>query len=108
MPDFATDTENSTSMWIGWTSNLIPSDDCAQEIWYLPQINQSPTFDAAVRKTMKKLLKIPSECGKQNIAVTYDLAIAKLTLQIQAEESPEFDNIFVTLGLFQCLRKNNI
>ena len=49
---------------------------------------------------MKKSLKISSECGKHNIAVTFDLAIAKLALQIQAEESPEFDNIFVTLGSF--------
>ena len=50
---------------------------------------------------MKKSLKISSGCGKHNIAVTYDLAIAKLALQIQAEESPEFDNIFVTLGSFR-------
>ena len=49
---------------------------------------------------MKKSLKISSECGKHNIAVTFDLAIAKLALQIQAEESPKFDNIFVTLGSF--------
>ena len=49
---------------------------------------------------MKKSLKISSGCGKHNIAVTYDLAITKLALQIQAEESPEFDNIFVTLGSF--------
>ena len=49
---------------------------------------------------MKKSLKISSECEKQNIAVTYDLAIAKLAFQIQAEESREFDNIFVMLGSF--------
>ena len=100
MADVATDTENSTPMWIGWNSNLIPSDDCTQEIWYLPQINQSPTSYAVVRQTMRKSLKISSECGKHNIAVTYDLAIAKSTFQIQAEESPEFDNNFVTLGSF--------
>ena len=41
MKDVATDTKNSTPMWIGWNSNLIPSDDCIKEIWYLPQINQS-------------------------------------------------------------------
>ena len=100
MVDVATDTENSYPMWIGWNSNLIPSDDCTREIWYLPQINHSPTSYAVVRQTMKKLLKISSECGKHNIAVTYDLAIAKSTFQIQAEESPEFDNNFVTLGSF--------
>ena len=51
-------------------------------------------------QTMKKSLKLSSECGKHNIAVTYDLTTAKLALQIQAEESTEFDNIFVTLGSF--------
>ena len=102
MADVATDTENSTTMWIGWNSNFIPSDDCTQELWYLPETNQSPTSYAVVCETMKKPLKISSECGKENIAVTYDLAIAKLALQIQSpEESPEFDNIFVTLGSFQ-------
>ena len=50
---------------------------------------------------MKKSLKIPSECGKQNIAVTSDLGIAKLVFQIQAQESREFDNIFVMLGWFR-------
>ena len=70
MADVATDTENSTAIWIGWNSNLIPSDDCIQEKWYLPQINPSPTSYAVVRQTMKKLLKISSECGKHNIAVT--------------------------------------
>ena len=32
MADVAVDTENSTPMWIGWNSNLIPSDDCTEEI----------------------------------------------------------------------------
>ena len=49
---------------------------------------------------MKDSLKISSECGKHNITVTCDLAIAKLALQRQAEESPEFGSIFVTLGAF--------
>ena len=47
---------------------------------------------------MKKSLKISSECGKHNIAVTHDVAIATIS-QIQAGESPEFD-IFVKLGSF--------
>ena len=77
MADVATDTENSTLMWIGWNSNLITSDDCFQKILYLPQINQSPMSNAAVCQTMKKSLKISSEHGKHNIAVTYDFSIAK-------------------------------
>ena len=37
---------------------------------------------------------------KSEISITYGLAIAKLTMQIQAEESPKFDNLFVFLGQF--------
>ena len=55
---------------------------------------------AVVHGTLKNLLKISSECGKQNIAVTCNLAIAKLAFQIQEEKSREFDNIFVVLGSF--------
>ena len=53
---------------------------------------------ADVREAMKKLLKIFSEFEKQNIAVTYDLAIAKLAHQMQAKEPLEFRKIFILLG----------
>ena len=104
MADVAADTKNSTPMWVGLNSNLIPSSDYTQGIWHLPRINQSPMSYAiayaVVPEILKKSLKISSECGKQNIAVTYDLAKAKLVFQIQAEESREFENIFVILGSF--------
>ena len=40
------------------------------------------------------------ECGKYEIALTYDLAIAKMAMEIQTEEALTSDNIFVTLGSF--------
>lgn len=49
---------------------------------------------------MKRSLCIASESGKQSIAVTYDMAIAKLAMQIQSEEQPVFDRVFVALGSF--------
>ena len=49
---------------------------------------------------MKQSLRIATECGKTSIAVTYDLAIAKIAMQIQEEENPQFDRIFVALGSF--------
>ena len=56
MEDVAADTKNSTPMWIGLNSNLIPSGDYTQEIWHLPPINQSTMSYAiayvAVRKTL--------------------------------------------------------
>ena len=55
------------------------------KIFYVPQINQSPTSTSLVSETMSRSLKIPLECQKGNIFVTYNLAIEKLALQIQAE-----------------------
>ena len=40
------------------------------------------------------------ECGKREMALTHDLAIAKMTREIQIEEAPTFNKIFVTLGFF--------
>ena len=40
------------------------------------------------------------ECGKHEVALTYDLAIAKMAMEIQIEEVLTIDNIFVTLGSF--------
>ena len=49
---------------------------------------------------MKTAKRIAEEIHKDEICVTYDLAIAKIALQIQAEECPRFDNIFIFMGSF--------
>ena len=49
---------------------------------------------------MKRGQQLAVEFGKREIALTYDLAIAKMAMEIQIEEAPRFDNIFVTLGSF--------
>ena len=41
-----------------------------------------------------------AECNMTSISVTYDLAIAKIALEIQAEERPQYDNTFIPLGVF--------
>ena len=91
---------HGTAMWVGWNVELFPDTHELQKVWYLPQINQSPTSSAVVAKTMRHAQRIVSESNKTSISVTYDLAIAKLAMQIQAEESPKFGNMFVALGEF--------
>ena len=49
---------------------------------------------------MKISQRIADECDQKYICVNYELAIAKLALCIQAEESPKFDNLFIQLGHF--------
>ena len=100
MVDVITDPHESKLMWVGWNSLLIPRNAQTQKIWYLPKINQSPTSNAVIVETMNRSLSIANECGKKSIAVTYDLAIAKVAMQIQAEEKPQFDNVVVALGSF--------
>ena len=56
MADVAADTKNSTPMWIGLNSNLIPSGDYTQEIWHLPRINQSTMSYAITYVVVRKTL----------------------------------------------------
>ena len=45
-------------------------------------INASPTNKSVVIETMKQALQVANECGQEFMQVTYDLAIAKVALQI--------------------------
>ena len=49
---------------------------------------------------MRRSLEITAEAQKTSIAVTYDLAIAKVAMQIQHEETPKYDGVFIVLGSF--------
>ena len=94
------DENDKTPMWTGWNSKDEEINKIKQQVWYLPQINASPTSHAVVMETMKRSIKIADDAGRDSISVTYDLAIAKIALQIQAEEKPRLNRIFVSLGSF--------
>ena len=85
MADMLIDEDETTPMFVGWNAQLLPREDEIQNIVYLPQINASPTSYAVVKETMTRALRIAEECGKTSIAVTYDLAIAKMAMHIQEE-----------------------
>ena len=87
-------------MWPGWNAKISEALQYTQKIWYLPQINQSPTNHSVVAETMRRSLEITAEAHKTTIAVTYDLAIAKIVMQIQHEETPKYDSVFIALGSF--------
>ena len=90
----------NTPMWAGWNAERVYDCRKQMKVWYLPQINQSPTSNAVVVETMKRSQKLAEESNKSCMVVTYDLAIAKIALQIQAQEKPVFDNLFISLGSF--------
>ena len=70
-----------------------------QNVWYLPQINESPTSHAVVVEILRSL-KIADEANRDSISETYDVAISEIALQVQAKEKPTFDRIFILLGSF--------
>ena len=81
--------QNKPVMWTGWNSKAISSSTAGnqQKVWYLEQINQSPTSTTVVIETLRRALKIATECKLNSISVTFDLAIAKIAYQIRATES---------------------
>lgn len=62
-----------------------------QEIW------QPQTSDAAVTEKIGTTQKIAKEHGKKFVLVTYDLTIAKKTMQIQPSDKPN-NKVFTFLG----------
>ena len=50
---------------------------------------------------MKRSQLVAIECNYA--IVTYDLAIAKVAKQLQSEESPKFDDVFVMFGAFHIM-----
>ena len=90
-------------MLVGFNSLLYKDISPVQRICYLTAINLSPTSLTVVQETMRQSLKIAKDCGEQYMQVTYDLAIAKVALQIQNIESPEFDDLFIHLGIFNVM-----
>ena len=64
-----------------------------QKVWYLKQTNESPKSTSVVAETLKRSQKACEEYDKYSISVTYDLATAKVAMQLQAEEKPTHDNV---------------
>ena len=53
-----------TPLWPGWNTNISETFQYTQKIWYLPQINQSPTNHSIVTETMRRSLVIVAEARK--------------------------------------------
>lgn len=91
---------DGAARWFAWNSTRSIDANPMQKIGYLPSLNMSPTSDAVVKKTLETALAIADECSQEYIVVTYDLAIACKAYKIQADQAPDFDRIFITLGSF--------
>uniref|UniRef100_A0A6P7FRI3 Uncharacterized protein LOC114331907 n=1 Tax=Diabrotica virgifera virgifera TaxID=50390 RepID=A0A6P7FRI3_DIAVI len=93
----------NTPLWVGFNSKIISDDSTQQRVSYLTPINLSPTNQSVVYLTLRQAQQIASECKQNYMQVSYDLAIAKMALQIQNIEKPLFDNVFIRLGDFHIM-----
>lgn len=74
-----------------------------QKVSYLTTINKSPTSNDVVAESMFQAQILAVECNEPYMQVTYDLAIAKIALQIQSMERENvhnFNNLFIHFGAF--------
>ena len=69
-----------------------------QIVCYMKPIQLPPTRTNVVKETMK--CSIVNTVKQRQAFVTYDLAIAKIAKRIQSEESPVYDNLFITFESF--------
>lgn len=92
-------------MWVGFHHNLNKdSHNNKEKICYLTPINESPTNIIPILiESMKQSQSIAAEIGQPYINVTYDLAIAKIAMQVQSTEKPVYDNLFIHLGPFHII-----
>ena len=80
---------------MGWNSVFsIPEDGNKKHgVWYLQQINASPTSFTVVAE--KRSIQIVDESNRDTIRVTVDLATAKMAMKLQHEESPTYDSLIL-------------
>lgn len=91
---------DSVAMWLGYNCMVYTDHSEIENIEYLPQIYYSPTSYAIVNETLNIASEIAEKCQQNQIIVTYDLAFAKMAMQIQNKEKPKFVHIFINLGAF--------
>ena len=88
MLNYVVNLHSLTPLWPGWNSKLTEPMQYTQKVWYLPQINQSPTNHSVVAETLRRSLQTAQKAKKNSIGI------------LQKEESPAYDNIFIALGSF--------
>ena len=87
-------------MWTGFHSQLLFDRSLMQRVSYMTTINASPKNESVVIETMNQVLQVGNECGQEFMQVTYNLAIAKVALQIQSVERQRLNRLFIHFGTF--------
>jgi hypothetical protein len=96
-------TDDTIPMWPAWNSRITVDPLPQQTVCYLQNISLPPTRLDVVVETLRIAQSVAVECNERCALVTYDLAIAKPAYQIQAQEAPMFDNVFIMFGAFHIM-----
>ncbi len=91
---------DSIPLWIGFNSTITKDTMPQQRVGYMKNICKPITQLNVIAETLKQTMQVAEECSQEYGIVTYDLAAAKPAIQMQAEESPLYDNVFVCFGVF--------
>ena len=92
----------ATPMWTGWNARRFDVSLPEQAVLYMKYIPLPSTRDDVIKETMRSL-NVAKKCGEEFSILSYDLLMAKQAKKIQAEESLEFDNLFIQFGQFHII-----
>ena len=90
-------------MWVGWNTLATADSEMKQRVCYMKHIQLPPNRVDVVRETLKRLQVVSRECRQMYTIVTYDLAIAKIAKQIQSEDFPQFDDVYIMFAAFHII-----
>ena len=92
-----------TPMWAGWNTQRYSEPINKQVVCYMQNIRLPPTKEDVVKEILKRSQAVAKECGDKYAIVTYGLAVAKISRQIQIQNSPKFHYCFIQFGQFHTI-----
>ena len=92
--------EQKVPMWVGFMSQYYVDNLPRQAVHYLPNMNQLITRLDVIQETLLVTQRCAQECIQPYGVVTYDLNAAKPAMQMEAYETPKYDNVFIMPEVF--------
>ncbi len=91
----------SIPLCIGFISTIKDDTMSQQRVEYITNICKLITLLDVIAEALKQTMQVVEKCGREYNIVTYDLTTSKPAIQMQAEESPLYDNVFICFGVFR-------
>ena len=92
---------DNTASWNGWNAEKHVETCPKQRVCYMKPIPLPPPTRAdAIKETLNQTDSVRRSCDQEYIPYFADLAVAKIAKQIQSQESPTYDNVFIVFGQF--------